>query len=68
MAAINALVKVVTRIQQEVDIPEDWENSTIVLIFKRKEDEQVYNNYRCISLQSVPRKVFTKWIQNRIKQ
>ena len=67
-AVVKAMHTLVTKIQQEEEIPEDWAKSTIVPIYKRKGDPQDCKNYRGISLQSIPWKVFTKMIQNRMKQ
>lgn len=47
-------------------IPQDWKDATIVPIFK-KGDRRLCNNYRGISLLSIPGKVFTRVLLNRFK-
>jgi hypothetical protein len=65
---VKAMHTLVNKIHHEEQIPEDWGKSLIVPIYKRKGDPQDCKNYRGISLQSVPGKVFTKMIHNRMKQ
>src|SRR6218665_572357 len=55
------MLAIIIKIQQEEDILEDWAKMTIVPIYKIKRDP-----YDCISLQCIPRKVFTEFIQRRI--
>ena len=55
---VKGMHTLVTKIQQEEEIPEDWAKSTIVPIYKRKGDPQDCKNYRGISLQSIPGKIF----------
>ncbi len=47
--------------------PEDWSKAIIVPIYKSK-DKQECGNYRGISLLSIPSKVYTKILQQRLKK
>ncbi|EYB99960.1 hypothetical protein Y032_0119g870 [Ancylostoma ceylanicum] len=47
-------------------IPKQWKCSRTVLIFKKGDKEEI-ENYRCIALLSIPYKVSTKIILNRLE-
>ena len=49
-------------------IPTDWKRGLIVPIWKGKGDTQECNNYRGVTLLSVPGKVFARVLLNRIRQ
>ena len=66
-AVLRDLVAVFHNIWNTSEIPSDWRRSLIVPIFKRKGDPRDCNNYRGISLLSVPGKVFSRVILNRIR-
>ena len=59
--------RVVTAVWEIEEIPEDWRKAIIVPLHK-KGDKKLCSNSRGISLLSVPGKVFTRIILNRIKQ
>src|SRR6218665_847633 len=65
---LKPCIRLLQKFQQEEDIPEDWAKSTLVQIYQIKVDPQDCKNYRGISLQSLPGKVFAKLIPNRMKQ
>ena len=52
-------------LQQEEHVPIDWGKAIIVPLYK-KSDERDCGNYRGISLLSIPGKVFTKVLQQRL--
>ena len=47
-------------------IPTDWKRSLVVPLWKGKGDCQDCNNYRGVTLLSVPGKVFARLILNRV--
>jgi hypothetical protein len=47
-------------------MPSDWQRSIICPVYK-KGDKLVYNNYREISLLSVPYKLFTSILRDRLE-
>ena len=55
------------KIYQEEQCPADWGKAVIVPLFK-KGDKKECNNYRGISLLSVPGKVYTRVLQQRMKR
>ena len=66
-AVLRDLVAVFHEIWNTSEIPSDWRRSLIVPIYKKKGDPRDCNNYRGISLLSVPGKVFSRVILNRIR-
>ena len=48
------------------EVPPDWQNGVVVPIFK-KGDKNNYANYRCITLLSIPGKIYTKVVEARIR-
>ena len=48
-------------------MPQDWKDSVLVPVFK-KNDRLICDNYRCISLLSVPGKVLANSLLERLKQ
>ena len=60
------LEKLFTAIWSQEKIPAAWSKGLIVKIPK-KGDRSVYDNYRGITLLSVPRKIFSRVIIQRIK-
>ena len=55
------------KVLEEEQCPDDWGKAIIVPLHK-KNDKTVCSNYRGISLLSVPGKVFTKALQQRLKR
>ena len=59
-----------TELMQEVwrtrKVPQDWRNATMIPVFKKKDRTQC-NNYRWISLLSVPGKVLTLILLQRLQ-
>jgi hypothetical protein len=53
------------RIIKSEEIPQQWQRSTIILIHKKGNRDNL-NNYRPISLLSNPYKLFTKILTNRL--
>ena len=66
----EAVVDWVTELVQEVwrtrQVPQEWKNSTLVPLFKKK-DRKICNNYRGISLLSVPGKVLALILLERLQ-
>ena len=60
------LAHLFTKCLKKSDVPEDWKNAIMVLLFKKGEKENI-KNYRPISLLSVMYKIFTKVLTNRIE-
>ena len=48
-------------------IPTDWKRGCVVPLWKRKDDRQDSNNYRGVTLLSVPGKVFVQIILDRAR-
>ncbi|KAG0723665.1 Dipeptidase 3 [Chionoecetes opilio] len=66
-AMIRGLHAVLTAVWQSGTIPPDWKRGLVVPIWKGKGDRQDCNNYRGITLFSVPGKVFTHLLLTRIR-
>ncbi|KAG0718661.1 Transposon TX1 uncharacterized protein [Chionoecetes opilio] len=66
-AMIRGLHAVLTAVWQSGTIPPDWKRGLVVPIWKGKGDRQDCNNYRCITLLSVPGKVFALLLLTRIR-
>ncbi|KAG5570356.1 hypothetical protein H5410_060122 [Solanum commersonii] len=49
-------------------MPKEWTWSTMVQLYKNKDDIQNHNNYRCIKLLSHIRKVWERVVQMRVKR
>ena len=64
-AVINALHRIVCEVWASESVPKDWVDSVIVPVPK-KGDLHLCDNWRGISLLSVPGKVFSRIIVNRI--
>ncbi|KAG0725535.1 Alpha-N-acetylglucosaminidase [Chionoecetes opilio] len=69
-AMIRGLHAVLTAVWQSGTIPPDWKRGLVVPIWKGKGDRQDCNNYRSITLLSVPGKVLAHlllmWIRNHL--
>ena len=63
---ITQLLKIFNQILEKKQIPTTWKEAKIILLYK-KGDKADVKNYRPISLLSHLYKIFTKVIQNRIK-
>ena len=48
-------------------VPPDWKKGIIVLIWKGKGDARECDNYRGVTLLSVPGKVFARVLLNRVR-
>ena len=66
-AAIRGLHAVLTAVWQTGTIPPDWKRGLVVPIWKGKGDRQDCNNYRGITLLSVPGKVLAHLLLMRIR-
>ena len=64
--AVDQLTKLYNQILHTKKIPQSWKEAKIILLHK-KDDKADIKNYRPISLLSHGYKIFTKIIQNRIK-
>ena len=64
--SVRWLSSIFTTIRMEETVPSDWQKQLLVPIHK-KGSQSDCNKYRGISLLSVPSKVFTKIISNRLK-
>ena len=60
---INWLFQVLTEVWREKRVPEEWKKSILVPLHKKK-DRKNCDNYRGISLLSVPGKVFCLVVLN----
>lgn len=63
---VNALHVLLNKIYYSETVPEEWSRGIIIPIYKRKGDKMDCNNYRGITLLSIPGKVLSKVIQRRI--
>ncbi|KAG0711895.1 LINE-1 retrotransposable element ORF2 protein [Chionoecetes opilio] len=66
-AMIRGLHAVLTAVWQSGTIPHDWKRGLVVPIWQGKGDRQDCNNYRGITLLSVPGKVLTHLLLSRIR-
>ncbi|MEL6802745.1 MAG: reverse transcriptase domain-containing protein, partial [Bacteroidota bacterium] len=66
-AVTRGLHAVLTAVWQSGTIPPDWKRGLVVPIWKGKGDRQDCNNYRGITLLSVPGKVFAHLLLMRIR-
>ncbi|KAG0711023.1 Iron-sulfur protein NUBPL [Chionoecetes opilio] len=66
-AMIRGLHAVLTAVWQSGTIPPDWKRGLVVPIWKGKGDRQDCNNYRGITLLSVPGKVLAHLLLTRIR-
>ena len=64
---IEQLTGLYNQILKEKKLPQSWKEAKIILLYK-KGDKADIKNYRPISLLSHAYKIFTRIIQNRIKQ
>lgn len=64
-ALVSILCKLLNKCLEESSIPENWNNASVVILFK-KGDKKLLENYRPISLLSVLYKLLTKIITTRI--
>src|SRR6218665_2393056 len=65
--SVEMLHTLCNQIYYSKDCPKDWGKAIIVPLHK-KGDRAVCSNYRAISLLSVPGKVYTKVLQQRLKR
>ena len=66
-AALESLHAVVCTTWNTGIIPTDWKRGLVVPIWKGKSDHQDCNNYRGVTLLSVPGKVFARMIIDRVR-
>ena len=64
---VKMMHQLCNKIYQEEHVPVDWGRAIIVPLYK-KSDKRDCGNYRGISLLSIPGKVFTKVLQQRLKR
>jgi hypothetical protein len=64
---VNLLHPLLTEIWKEVKFPTDWKEGLIIKIPKKKGDITKCNNWRGITLLSIPSKLLSKLLLNRIK-
>ena len=65
--SVDMMHTLCNKIYQEKRCPTDWGKAIIVPIHKKK-DKTICNNYRGISLLSVPGKVYTRVLQQRLRK
>ena len=65
--SVDMMHTLCNKIYKEKTCPSDWGKAIIVPIHKKK-DKTICNNYRGISLLSVPGKVYTRVLQQRIRR
>ena len=61
------MTKIISKIWEKEQVVEEWKTCTIVPLFK-KGDAEVCDNYRGISLLSIPSKVLAKILYKRIEK
>src|SRR6218665_3678861 len=66
-SSVEMMYTLCKRIYLEKSCPEDWGKAIVVPIHKKK-DKRDCNNYRGISLLSVPGKVYTSILRQRLKR
>ena len=66
-SSVEMMYTLCKRIYQEKSCPADWGKAIIVPIHKKK-DKRDCNNYRGISLLSLPGKVYTSILRQRLKR
>ena len=64
---VKMMHQLCNKIYQEEHVPVDWGKVIIVPLYK-KSDKRDCGNYRGISLLSIPGKVFTKVLHQRLKR
>ena len=67
-AALLSLHTLICSVWSTGVIPTDWKQGIVVPIWKGKGDVRECNNYRGVTLLSVPGKVFARVILNRVRQ
>jgi hypothetical protein len=66
--SVNALHHLINRIWNEEQIPDDWRKGLLVKVPKKKKgDLSLCNNWRGITLLSIPSKILCSVIIQRIK-
>ena len=65
--SVNHLKALFEKIWNTEKVPKEWKEGIIVSIYKNKGDSRDPSNYRPITLLSVPSKVFTSVLLNRIR-
>ena len=65
--SVKMMHQLCNKIYQEEHVPVNWGKAIIVPLYK-KSDKRDCGNYRGISLLSIPSKVFTKVVQQRLKR
>lgn len=67
-SGITAVRDLFVIIETAVAIPDDWKESIVILVYKKKGDARSVSNYRPISLTCVVRRAYERMIKGRIEK
>ena len=67
-SGVDTLVDIIGTVWEEEEMPEDWKQSEIVPIYKRKGDSLECGNYRGIKLLEHEMKILEKIIEGRLRK
>ena len=65
---VDILYDLMVKIFEQEKIPDEWQESTLIPIFKRKGDVQECKNYRGIKLMSHTLKILERMIDSRLRE
>nr|VZI17391.1 unnamed protein product [Spirometra erinaceieuropaei] len=64
---MDHLTELIEQMWRQGEVPQDFKDATIVHLYKRKENHQVCENHRGISLLNIAGKIFARILLNRLR-